>query len=194
MGINNKTRQKLILTVVLLPLLITLSIKVFGQSTRGSVSGTVSDTSKGVLPGAAVTIKNVDTGITSTAKTNSVGNYSVAGLQPGIYTLTVELSGFQIVTKTDVQLSANGQVRLNIELPIKGANTEVQVTSSALGAILDASSSTGTVMGPETATALPLVGNNMMELVNIMGGVTADGRFRIRQLHPDFCRGSLHER
>jgi uncharacterized membrane protein len=94
---KNDTGQKLMLAVMLLTLLI-MSIQAFGQSTRGSVSGTVQDTSKAVLPGAVVTVTNVDTGIKSTSKANSAGSYNIPGLQPGTYKVTAEMPGFQTAT------------------------------------------------------------------------------------------------
>ena len=106
MRTKNDIRQKLLIAVVLLPLLI-LSTQAFGQSTRGSLSGTVQDASQAVLPGAVVSATNVDTGIKSTATTNSAGIYNIAGLQPGTYKVTAEMSGFQAGTKTDVKLSAS---------------------------------------------------------------------------------------
>jgi hypothetical protein len=179
MRTKNNTRQTLMFAVVILTLLI-LSTLAFGQSTRGSVSGTVQDATKAVLPGAVVSATNVSTGIKSTATTNSAGVYNIAGLQPGTYKVTAEMAGFQTLSRTDVQLNANSQVRLNLELAISGTSTEVEVTSSMENLILEASSSTGTVMGTETVTELPLVGNNVMELVNVMGGVvrpTSDSVF-----------------
>ena len=170
MRTKNDIRQKLLIAVVLLPLLI-LSTQAFGQSTRGTLSGTVQDASQAVLPGAVVNATNVDTGIKSTATTNSAGIYNIAGLQPGTYKVTAEMSGFQAGTKTDVKLSAQSQIRLNFELAVAGVATQIEVTSSAQNLILESSSSTGAVMGPEIVTALPLVGNNMMDLTNVMGGV-----------------------
>lgn len=170
MRTKNHTKQTLTSALVLLTLLI-LSIQAFGQSTRGSVSGTVQDATKAVLPGALVSATDVNTGIKTTATTNSAGVYNIAGLQPGTYKVTAEMAGFQTLTKTDVQLNASSQVRLNLELAISGTSTEVEVTSSMENLILEASSSTGTIMGAETVTDLPLVGNNVMELVNVMGGV-----------------------
>ena len=170
MSTKNDMKQKLMIAVVLLPLLI-LSTQAFGQSTRGSISGTVQDSSQAVLSGATVTVTNVETGIKSTVTTNNAGTYNVPGLQSGVYTVAAEMTGFQKSTKTDINLSANSQVRLNIELAVSGTATEIEITSSAQGLILEAGSSTGTVMNAEVATELPLVGNNMMELVNVMGGV-----------------------
>jgi hypothetical protein len=164
------TGQKLTLAVMLMTLLI-LSTQAFSQSTRGSISGTVQDSSKAVLQGAVVNATNVDTGIKSTSKTNNAGTYNIAGLQPGIYKVTAEMPGFQTATRTDIKLNANSQVRLDLELAVGVANTEIEVTSSAESLILESGSSTGTVMGEKVVTELPLVGNNVMELVNVMGGV-----------------------
>ena len=76
----------------------------FSQSSFATVSGTVSDTSGALIPGVTVTATNNATGVTSTAMSNETGTYVIPSLQPGRYTLKVELSGFQTQTSTNVEL------------------------------------------------------------------------------------------
>jgi len=162
------TRKALVCAVALIPFLL-LSPQAFGQS--ASLSGTVMDASQAVLPGATVTATNNGTGVKTTAIVNNAGVYTFAALPPGAYTVSVEMPGFQTNTKTDVQLGTAAQVRLNFSLAVAGVSTQVEITSSAQDLLLESSSSTGTVMNEKVAKDLPLLGNDMMQLVNVMGGV-----------------------
>jgi hypothetical protein len=162
------TRKKLIFAVAMIPFLL-LSAQAFGQS--GSVSGTVTDTSRAVLPGATMSATNNATGIKTTVTTNSAGAYNFAALPPGTYTVIAEMPGFQTVTRTDVSVGPAAALRLNVEMPVAGVATQVEVTSSAANLLLESSSSTGVVMNEQTVTELPLLGNDVMQLINVMGGV-----------------------
>src|SRR5262249_52114695 len=62
---------------------------------NGSLVGTVHDAQQAVIPGAMVTLKNVDTGIELSVTTNEMGNYEFPTVRPGNYSLRVELSGFR---------------------------------------------------------------------------------------------------
>jgi hypothetical protein len=64
------------------------------QDTRGNISGTVND-SAGVIPGATVTIRSIDTGVTQTLATNNSGYFEAPLLQPGRYEVSVEMQGFK---------------------------------------------------------------------------------------------------
>jgi hypothetical protein len=162
-------KQKLIVAAAILPFLF-LALHAFGQSSS-SLSGIVQDTSKAVLPGASVTATNQDTGVSNTQITNNSGVYNFPSLQPGVYEVVAEMPGFQTITKTDVKLGMGGQQKLNFELPIEGVTTEIEVVSTAQDLLLESGSSTGTVLQQESVTELPLVSNDVMDLINIMGGV-----------------------
>ncbi len=69
----------------------------FAQMTRGSIAGVVRDASGAVVPGATVTVTNVATNAALTAVTDGEGFYRVPALEPGIYTVNSELSGFRKV-------------------------------------------------------------------------------------------------
>jgi len=166
---NNNRLTKVILAIALLPMLV-LSTQLFGQS-ASSIGGTVSDTSQAVLPNSTVTALNTATGISSTAVTNNAGNYNFPSLQPGTYKVTAEAKGFQTAIKTDVKLQMGNQLRLNFEMQISVGNTTIEVSTSAENMMLEAGSSTGTVLQEESVSQLPLASNDVMDLINIMGGV-----------------------
>ena len=151
-------------------IILLFSVQAFSQSSAASLSGTVMDATSAILPGAKVTATNVATGIVSTAVSNNAGIYNLPGLLPGTYKVTVEKSGFQIRTYTDVQLGNAAQVRLNCNLQITGIEQVVEVNVAAEGLILEASSSTGDLLVEKSVQELPLVNNNALDLVRTMSG------------------------
>lgn len=65
------------------------------QETRGRITGRVTDSSKGVIPGASVTVTDATRGTTASATSNAQGLFQVNYLLPGTYTVSVELTGFR---------------------------------------------------------------------------------------------------
>src|SRR5215510_911151 len=70
----------------------------FGQSVYSTISGTVEDATKALIPGVALTATNTATGIVTMTVSNEAGVYSFPSLQPGTYRVTAELPGFQTET------------------------------------------------------------------------------------------------
>src|SRR5687768_4752980 len=100
------------------------------QETRGNISGTVRD-SDGVVPGAAVTIANVDTGISQQLVTNQSGYYEAPLLNPGTYTVTVELAGFRKASRTNIMLGVGQQVSVPFTLEVGALSEEIVVRGEA---------------------------------------------------------------
>ncbi len=171
MYFKKNSKQQLIVASVML-LFVALSAQAFGQAgTNASLSGTIQDASQAVLPGANVTATNNATGVQLKATTNNAGIYTMAGIQPGTYKVTVEMPGFQTSTKTDVRLDVGTTNRLNFEMKVAGVATQIEISSSVQDMILENSSTTGTVLQEKTITSLPNLNNDMMDLINVMGGV-----------------------
>src|SRR5437763_16574258 len=93
-------------------LLFVLLAASFAQTTNATLGGTVSDSSRALIPGVTVTAANTQTGIVTTVLTNETGAYQFASLQTGVYTVSAELPGFQKQTYNDVTLGLSQQVRL----------------------------------------------------------------------------------
>src|SRR5262245_20531838 len=150
--------QRLYVALALVSLLFVTSPGAFSQSSNGSISGTVSDAARALIPGVTVTATNVETGVVSTGVTNESGTYNVPSLLPGLYKVSAELPGFQTQTFTDVRLGNAAQVRLNFTLSVASLNTTVEVTTSADRLLLESTSSVGAVLPQKTVQALPVVG------------------------------------
>jgi hypothetical protein len=142
----------------------------FGQTGTGALTGIVEDPSKALIPGVTITATNTDTGVASTAITNETGAYNFPSLLPGIYSLTAELSGFRSVGYTNIQLGTSETKRFNFVLEVGGVTTTVDVNIDA-GALLTTSSATIDNVLPEyRVRELPLVGNDVLDLIGVLGG------------------------
>ena len=147
-----------------------LSATAFGQSGAASLTGTIQDASGGVLTGANVVARNVDTGVETRATSNDRGIYTFPSLPIGQYEISAEAAGFSRAARS-IRLNLGSQARLDINMAVAGTVTEIAVTGAVESVILEAGTSTGTVMQEEILTAIPLLSNNIMDLITVMGGV-----------------------
>src|SRR5678816_1339963 len=159
------------------------SLQAFGQSSNASVGGIVSDPSGANIPGVTIKATNQATGIVTTVISNDAGAYNLASLLPGLYKISAELPGFQTQTVPDVQLGNAAQVRLNFKMVVANLATSVEVTVAAQDLITSSSSSVGEVLPQQKVQDLPLVSNNVLDLVGVMAGVfmTNDAVFGAEQ-------------
>src|SRR5207249_10645771 len=146
----------------------------FGQSVYSTISGTVEDATKALIPGVTVTAANTATGIVTMTISNEAGVYSFASLQPGTYKVTAELPGFQTQTYTDVQLGGAQQVRLNFTLQVGGLAQNVEVTIAADTVLATSSNSIGTILPEYKVRDLPTIAGNVFNIVQNMPGVMGD--------------------
>ncbi len=100
------------------------------QSIYGEIRGTVVDPTGAIVAGASVTARNTGTSEVRTVKTDAVGNYSVVNLEAGTYEVAVEMSGFRKSLTQNVILRAREIVRVDSQLALAQATTEVVVSSS----------------------------------------------------------------
>jgi hypothetical protein len=174
--------NKMRIAVAILASLV-LSIPLFSQSSNATVSGTVNDPSGAIVPGVTITATNNATGVSSTAISNEAGVYNITGLLPGVYKISSSLTGFRPQTFTDVQVGSSAQIRLNFALALGTGAQTVEVTIAAENLITSSSSSVGAVLQEKTIQDLPLVSNNVLDLVGVMAGVrmTNDAIFGAEQ-------------
>jgi hypothetical protein len=117
------------LIIVLIPFL--AGSVVFGQSTFGTILGTVHDQSGAVLPGCAVTIENAGTSLRRSTVTNEAGSYTALNLEPGTYKVKIELPGFQVAEYTSIQLLARQTIRIDGTMTVATQTETVSVTAEA---------------------------------------------------------------
>jgi hypothetical protein len=148
-----------------------IPIPVCAQVVGATLSGTVTDTSGAVVPKAQVFIQNVSTGISTTVPTNAEGVYAAANVLPGDYEVTVSGAGFRTEARSGVNLTVGAHQVLNITLhvgqtaqkiDVTGAVTTVELASSAVGGVVEAT----------TIEELPLNGRDWTTLAVLEPGVS----------------------
>jgi hypothetical protein len=108
-----------------------LVLPLLAQSDRGTVTGTVTDAAGAVVPNAAITAKNAETGAEFQTKTTETGNYTLASLPAGRYDLTAQMSGFREYTQSGILVQVAQTERIDISLVVGAASESVTVTADA---------------------------------------------------------------
>ncbi len=143
---------------------------VFAQQITGSVRGTVTDPSGGVVEGANVSARQTETGLTRTGTTDHAGTYLLLELPVGHYQLQIEHSGFQTYIQQGISIDVNESATISVALKVGGANDKVEVDADA-DIIQAAVTSLGTVVSERELLDLPLNGRNFTQLGLLQPGV-----------------------
>jgi len=114
--------------------LLAASVAAFGQAGTGTITGTILDPTGAVVSGAAIEAKNTQTGVVYSAASTSTGNYTITQLPPGLYDLSVKVTGFKTYLHTSLQVPAATTIREDAKLDV-GATSEA-VTVSAESSLL----------------------------------------------------------
>src|SRR5690606_26788262 len=129
------------------------------------------DQTGGVLPGAEVTLNNVDTGRTvRTMVTNDEGLYRFAEIDPGNYEIVVAMPGFNETRSETFKVEPNRNVRIDIPMSVAGV-TDVVTVSAAAELIDRESPALGTTVEHHRVEGLPLDGRNALQLARLQPGV-----------------------
>ncbi len=158
--------------VIILSLFVAVPPSSFAQ-TFGQISGAVTDGSGGVLVGATVIVTNTGTNAVREVQTNSAGSYGFPNLLPGIYSVRVELQGFQSKIFNGVELQVQQNVRLDASLELGSVEVAVEVTGTS-PLINTADATIGTVIENKQIVELPLNGRNYINLVSLSPNVSSD--------------------
>jgi len=132
-----------------------MSSLAYGQVTT-SLSGTVTDSSGAVLPGADVVAKADETGTTFTAVTNERGLFTIPAMPIGRYTVTVSLSGFKTVALSDIRLSTATAAQVTVKLEL-GQLSETVTVKSGTEVVQTQTNTLGSTLTTEQISRLPLV-------------------------------------
>jgi hypothetical protein len=134
-----------------------LGLSAFAQSDRGTITGTVADSTGAIIAAAPIEIKNVETGAVYQAGTSGTGNYTLAQLPAGKYELSVVVPGFKKFVRTNIQVNVAETYRVDVTLEV-GSNTDsVTVTESAALLKTESGELSHTVTA-ETMNNLPVMG------------------------------------
>src|SRR5262249_2964486 len=146
--------------------------KAHAQVSGATLSGTVSDASGAVIPGAMISIKNRDTGIVRNVMTDEAGFYSAPNLQAGNYDVTASQAGFSTVMQSNIVLTVGAQQQLNISMKVGEAAQVVEVTAAAPLVQLTSSAIAAEVDSKQILD-IPLNGRDWASLASLAPGVTA---------------------
>jgi hypothetical protein len=170
-GIPLANKSKL--GIYLLMLLFALATQIrplFAQVKSSAITGTVTDKSGAVLPNATITAVEQDTNVTTSAQSDSKGEYSVPYLPIGHYTITVTAPGFTTYRKTDIPLASATTVRADVPMAVGNATISVDVKADAL-ALQTENATVSDAVTPATIEALPNINNNSLYFATLESGV-----------------------
>jgi carboxypeptidase family protein/TonB-dependent receptor-like protein len=142
----------------------------YAQFDTASVLGTVRDNTGGVVPGATVTLTNLDTGISTTRVSDENGNYEFVTVRVGRYKVTAELPGFSIALADQVQVAVGARQRVDLQLTPGALSETVEVVGAATRLETD-SSQRGQVITGEQIRSIPLNGREYSSLALLSPGV-----------------------
>lgn len=140
------------------------------QAGSGSILGTVTDASGGIVAGASISVKNTQTGVVTSLTANAQGRYLAPDLIVGTYDVQAQMKGFQTQVHTDVVLTVGGSAVADFSLPVgqvaetvtvEGATSQVNTTTADISALI----------GQQQMQDLPLNGRNFEQLILLAPGV-----------------------
>ena len=108
-----------------------LSTSVFGQSDRGTITGTIADPAGAVVASAPIQARNVETGAQYDAASSPTGNYTISQLPAGTYELTITVPGFKKYTRQNLSVQVATVVRVDVALEVGSASESVTVNEAA---------------------------------------------------------------
>ncbi|NDJ14953.1 MAG: carboxypeptidase regulatory-like domain-containing protein [Acidobacteriia bacterium] len=97
----------------------------FAQTSTGTITGTITDSSGALVPSARITITNTGTSAKAEVTTGDSGNYTVPQLKPGAYSVSVAAAGFKGFEQSGIQLRVQQQARVDIVLQVGGVTESV---------------------------------------------------------------------
>jgi Carboxypeptidase regulatory-like domain len=172
---NHRNAIRLLLGLVVL---FAFASGVRAQIDRGSISGTITDPSGGVVAGASVLVTNLGTGQQLNLIADTDGSYSARLLLAGTYSVEASAAGFQKTLQSGIVLTVNQVVRVDIQLKV-GATSEITTVTEATPLLATETSSLGTLETQNRITELPLNGRLFTQLAWLGPGSSPGSSFGI---------------
>src|SRR5216684_5639905 len=148
--------------------LVLFSARIWGQSTA-TLTGTITDASGAVVPGAKILVHNIGTSEERRAESDSAGVYVIPSLPVGDYRVSATLSGMQTVVANNVAAEVGRTVQQNFTLRVASGSEIVEVTSSA-PAISAETVTVGAVIDRKTVQEIPLNGRHFLDMGFLIPG------------------------
>jgi Carboxypeptidase regulatory-like domain len=138
--------------------------------TGGSISGTVKDASGSVVPDTVVTVRNVETSVEQTVKTNADGYYVFPTLPVGHYEIELSPEGFKPYKRTGLVIDVNTKLQADVNLEVGEHSEQILVSESAVHVETESSQMGEVVPGTEI-TAVALNGRSFTDLLSLQPGI-----------------------
>ncbi|MEP7361738.1 MAG: TonB-dependent receptor [Acidobacteriota bacterium] len=142
----------------------------------GTIQGVVTDKSGAVIPGAQITARNTETGVSGSSTANGVGFYTIPALNPGIYTVTCTSQGFAPKAFPGLRLEVQQTARIDCQLNL-GAVAETIEVSAAAQMLQSEKTEVGQVIDSKRIVEMPLNGRNYLQLARFTVGVLPSRQF-----------------
>ena len=146
------------------------AVSLSAQVVTGAISGRIADTTGAVIPGAAVQIQNVETGLSRSVEADEAGRYVVRNLPVGSYAITAQRTGFRTEVRRGVTLTVGSEAVVNMELSVGAVQETVEVTGEA-PAIETTSATLSGLVSSVQMQELPLNGRSYDQLALLSAGV-----------------------
>jgi hypothetical protein len=144
---------------------------VFAQVSTATILGVVRDTSGALVPGASITIKHTESGLTRTVVSSERGGYNVPLLPVGAYEITTTMPGFKQAVRAGINLLVGQEAVVDLTLEVGAAAEQVTITEEA-PLVNTTTSSTSGVITEQQVKELPLNGRSFDQLITLNAGVT----------------------
>jgi hypothetical protein len=158
------------LAILLATLVVTFAVPAIAQ--EATLLGTVTDPSGAAVPSAAVTISNMDTGVTRNLTTNSDGQFVAPDLSIGRYTMRVSASGFKAAEQKNLVLTVGDRRRLDVALVVGSVQEQVTVEANAVAVQTDSGEVSNVISGQQV-TQLATNGRSLYELFSLTPGASS---------------------
>ena len=163
------------LTSVMLTVLLLSAVPAFGQRTRGSLTGVVSDANGAAIIGATVTLKNTATGEESKATSDAQGTFVFPSLEPGTYKGSVEAGGFKKTELTEIIIEVSQPAKVDVNLEVGAVTEQVTVTGTAQEVINTTSPTLSKTVNAKQVADLPLLNRSPLDLARLQAGIAVNG-------------------
>src|SRR6266436_444578 len=165
------TRYRSAFALIFAALLILAAAPAWGQTFRGTILGVVSDATGAAVPGATVTVHNVDTGLLRKTETQGDGSYRVPELPIGTYDVSVEKTGFQTSVTHGVKVDVAAERRVDAALKPGEVKEQISVSGEELVEIETTNDTLGGTLTQESVKDLPINGRDYNKLIYLNPGV-----------------------
>ena len=151
-----------------------LGLSAMAQTITGTISGTVTDATGGIIPGATITLISERTAEARSSTTNEEGRFSFAAVQPGVYTIKVEQQGFQTLERKGAVLSANENLALG-DIALQTGQVAEMVTIVSTGPVVEKESSDLTArLTADQINLISTKGRDITSLLRLIPGTSND--------------------